>query len=135
MTVGETNTVISGGTHSTTLTLDDSGAHFGTPSGAPAKVTNVADGTNDYDAVNYHQLQKAYIGVASVSALTSIPSALPGKKFAIGAGYGYFEGENAVAIGLKARLWDNISVSAGAGIGVGYSTGTYTANAGFSYSF
>lgn len=97
---------------------------------------------NDYDAVNMSQIkgfeegiQKANMGVASVSALSAIPNALPGKRFAVGAGYGYFEDESAVAIGMKARLWENFSAAAGLGFGVGRSTSTYTANAGFSFSF
>ena len=135
LAITESQTVISGGTSSTSLTLNNWGATFNN-SGSPARVTGVADGENQYDAVNFGQLQRAYVGIASVSALTAIPSTMPGKKFAIGAGYGYFESESAFAIGLKASLFDSLSVTAGVGFGVGHSSNsTYSANAGFSYSF
>ena len=134
LTINPDNTVLSGGTTSTSLTLNNWGATFNN-NGGPARVTGVADGESHYDAVNYGQLQKANIGIASVSALAAIPAVMPCKRFAIGAGYGYFERESAVALGLKAKLWDNISVQAGVGFGVGTSDSTYTANAGFSYSF
>ena len=136
LTVNTDSTILSGGTSSTSLTLNNWGATFST-NGIPARVTGIADGKDDYDAVNYHQLQKAYSGIASVSALAAIPSTMPGKKFAIGAGYGYFEHESAVAVGLKASLFDSLSVTAGVGFGVGDgpSSSTASANAGFSYSF
>jgi hypothetical protein len=61
---------------------------------------------------------------------------MPGKKFAIGADYGYFEHESALAVGLKASLFDSLSVTAGVGFGLGDGpNSTASANAGFSYSF
>lgn len=55
--VGENNTRVSGGTNSTSLTFDDAGAHFRNDStGGPARVTGVADGIADFDAVNVRQL-------------------------------------------------------------------------------
>ena len=116
------------------MTLNDWGATFSN-NGSPARVTGVADGVNQYDAVNFGQLQKSYIGIASVSALAAIPNTMPGKRFAIGAGYGYFENESALALGLKASILDCISVQAGVGFGVGQSNSDYSANAGISYSF
>ena len=136
LTVKTDSTVMSGGTStgSTSLTLNNWGATFN--NNGPARVTGVADGKDDYDAVNYSQLQKAYIGIASISALAAIPSTMPGKKFAIGAGYGYFEHESALAIGMKASLLDSLSVTAGVGFGVGSGpNASPSANAGFSYSF
>jgi len=154
LTVSPTETVVSGGTTPTTLTLGNSGATFAnTATGGPARVTSIADGINNYDAVNIHQfrtmedlanmrftsiedsIQKANIGITSVSALAAIPAVLPGKRFAIGAGYGYFESENTVAFGMKANFGDHLSVTAGVGFGVGRSDSTYSANAGFSLSF
>ncbi|MCX5848692.1 MAG: YadA-like family protein, partial [Deltaproteobacteria bacterium] len=140
ITISPTETVLSGGTTSTTLTLNNSGATFrNTVTGGPARVTGVNDGVYDFDVVNVRQfrnaLEKANIGIASVSALSAIPATLPGKRFAIGAGYGYYESESAVALGLKAKLWESISVQAGIGFGVGQSESTYSANAGISFSF
>ncbi|MEI6608607.1 MAG: YadA-like family protein [Deltaproteobacteria bacterium] len=134
--VTETQTTISGGRNSSALTFHDDGATFSnTSNGLPVRVHGVADGTDDFDAVNYRQLRKAYIGIASVSALSALPALKPGRKFGIGAGYGYFQGSNAVAIGLKAAIWDNLDVSAGVGLGYGESTTTFTTNAGFMYNF
>jgi hypothetical protein len=134
LTINTDSTVLSGGTHSTSLTLNDYGATFSN-NGSPARVTGVADGVNQYDAVNFGQLQKSYIGIASVSALAAIPNTMPGKRFAIGAGYGYFENESALALGLKASILDCISVQAGVGFGVGQANSDYSANAGISFSF
>jgi hypothetical protein len=135
LTVGETQTVLSGGRTSTSLTLNNYGATFSNSLTGPARVTGVADGVSDWDAVNYRQLRKAYEGIAAVSALSAIPGTLPGKKFAIGAGYGYFESESAVAVGMKAVIMDKVSVSAGVGIGVSDKYSDFSANAGISYSF
>ena len=134
LTINTDSTVLSGGTHSTSMTLNDWGATFSN-NGSPARVTGVADGVNQYDAVNFGQLQKSYIGIASVSALAAIPGTIPGKNFAIGAGYGYFENESALAIGLKASILNCLSVQAGVGFGVGQANSDYSANAGISFSF
>ena len=137
--VYENRTVLSGGEHSSNMRLDDGGATFyNSATSAPIRVTGVADGTTDFDAVNFRQLQKANMGIAAVSALAAIPGTIPGKIFAIGAGYGYFENESAVAIGVKALLGSRISVTVGGGMSVGRgasSSSTITANGGFSYSF
>jgi hypothetical protein len=136
LTINPDSTVLSGGTTSTTLTLNNYGATFSnTVTGGPARVTGVADGVSDWDAVNYRQLRKAYEGIAAVSALSAIPGTMPGKRFAIGAGYGYFESESAVAVGLKALIGNSVSVSAGVGIGVSDKHSDFSANAGISYSF
>jgi autotransporter adhesin len=130
--VGQDQTVISGGTTSTTLTLDDDGAHFAdTVTGGPARVTGVADGVNPNDAVNVRQLQKAYAGIASVAALAAIPEPLPGKKFTVGMGYGHYENEDAVALGIKTRLSKRVNFTAGFGM----SKGKTTTNAGIGISW
>lgn len=86
------------------MTLNNYGATFAnTTTDGPARVTGVADGSSDYDAVNYRQLQKSYQGIPFVSALSAIPPTLPAKRFSVGAGYGYFESESSLAIGMKAR--------------------------------
>lgn len=131
LTVNQTQTVISGGTQSTSLTLDDAGATFrNTTSGGPAQVTGVADGRSDFDAVNYRQLRTANAGVASVSAMANIPAPTMGKRFAVGVGYGNFKNEGAVAIGATAAVTENIAVKTSfgrsndsnvVGAGVGFS--------------
>ena len=132
LTVTQTNTVLSGGTNSTSLTLNDNGARFtNTTTGGPARVTGVADGENRFDAVNYGQLKGAYGGIASVAAMANIPDPAPGKAYSIGLGFGNFEGENAFAIGGAARLTENVSIQASAG----HSDDSNTVGAGVGFSW
>jgi hypothetical protein len=128
--VGQSQTVISGGTNSTSMTLDDWGATFrNDDTGGPARVTGIADGQSDFDAVNYRQLNS---GVASVAALAGIPAPIPGKNVAIGVGYGNYHGTSAVAMGIKANMpKSNVSLT----LGVGYCQNDYTASGGVSISF
>ena len=64
--VDTSKTVISGGTTSTSLTLDDAGATLATvETGGPAQLHGVADGTANNDAVNVGQLNNALAGVGS----------------------------------------------------------------------
>ncbi|ODS34368.1 MAG: hypothetical protein SCARUB_00499 [Candidatus Scalindua rubra] len=114
LTVRQNNTTLSGGTTSTELTLDDSGATFADEdTGDPVRVTGVADGTTDFDAVNFRHLRKldakidnvatdAFSGIASAAALAGIPEPAPGKRISLGVGYANYKGENAVAFGGKA---------------------------------
>ena len=113
--VGTTNTVLSGGTKTTTLTLDDSGAHFSSTLGAGgnAKVTGVADGVDKNDAVNRGQLNTAYAGVASVAALAALPQPAPGRHFSVGVGTSYYQGESGVAVGMKGSITDATQFSLG----------------------
>ncbi len=131
LVVTEKETTLSGGTHSTNLALNDAGAAFQSSAGGPVKVTGVADGSSDYDAVNYRQLKKAYSGVASVAALAAIPAPAPGKRFSLGLGVGNYMSQSAMAIGFKASITDNISFAAGAGL----SNEQVTSNAGIGYSW
>ena len=132
LAITQTNTVLSGGTNSTSLTLNDNGARFtNTTTGGPARVTGVADGENRFDAVNYGQLKGAYGGIASVAAMANIPDPAPGKAFSIGLGFGNFEGENAFAFGGAARLTENISFQAS----IGHSDDNNTVGAGVGFSW
>lgn len=132
LVITQTETVLSGGTNSTSLTLNDRGARFtNSVTGGPARVTGVADGDSRFDAVNYGQLKDAYGGIASVAAMANIPSPAPGKAYAIGIGFGNFEGENAFALGGGARLSENVSFQAS----VGHSDGNNTVGAGLGFSW
>jgi len=132
LTVNQTSTVLSGGTASTSLTLNDDGAAFAnTTTGGPARVTGVANGASKYDAVNFGQLKDAYSGIASVAAMANIPALAPGKNFSMGLGFGNFEGENAFALGGVARLTDNVSVQAS----VGHSDDNSSFGAGVGFSW
>ena len=75
--------------------------------------------------------EKAYAGIASVSALAAMPDIIPGKKFLMGIGYGHYKGQNAIAFGFKGIVSDNVSVTAG----VGLSNGDAAASAGAGFSW
>ena len=131
--MSETRTTMSGGTNGATLlTLDDRAATF-SRNGEPVKVTGVADGVGYYDAVNVHQLKQAFSGIASVAALAAIPGPNPEDKMSVGMGVGHFRGQNAMAVGVKGRVLDNLTVSAG--LGYGSMDSALTSNAGFSFSW
>lgn len=139
LNVGTTETTLSGGANSTTLTLNDDGATFtNTDTGGPARVMGVADGINDFDAVNMRQfrqlsneVEETQGGVASVAAMANIPQVSPGQKFALGLGYGNFSGESAVAAGGSARVNENIVAKAS----LGYSSGNATVGGGVAYGW
>jgi len=141
ITISQTSTVISGGTDSTTLTLDDDGATFADEdTGAPVKVTGVADGVGAYDAVNMRQynkledrVDKAYSGIASVAALAAIPPPVSGKDISLGLGYGNFENQNALAVGGKALVGKDRNMMLTGGVGFCGSTTTLSAGVGWSF--
>ena len=130
--VYENRTVLSGGVTSTTMTLNDNGATFSnTRTGGPARVTGVADGKNDFDAVNFRQMKTAYAGIASVAAMSSLPAPMPGKQYSVGVGVGHFESENAIAVGFKALMSDAVSLN----VGLGHSNDATAASAGLGFSW
>ncbi len=105
--VTESQTTVSGGTQSSSLTLTDTNARFSRASnGAPITVTGVADGRNDFDAVNVRQFAGA---VAAVSAQANIPGLQQGQDRSIGLGVGNFMGKTALAMGLNYRA-DNAGI-------------------------
>jgi hypothetical protein len=130
--VNTERTTISGGTNSTSLTLNDNGATFrNDDTGGAARVTGVANGRHDNDAANYGQLQKAYSGVASAAALAAIPDPTPGKRFFLGLGYGTYMGEDAMALGLKGDIGENLRFTTG----LGYCRDQKTMSAGVGFGF
>jgi len=134
LTIDETSTTLTGGTASTSLTLNNTGATFQNMiTGGPARVTGVADGRSDFDAVNYRQLRKAYAGVASAMAMANIPAPAPGKNFSIGAGIGRYLDQTAVSIGAKAVAGSERNVTFS--LSGGYADDTVSAGAGVSWSF
>lgn len=109
---------ISGGTSpatATTMSMNDNGARFSNArSGAPVTVTGVADGRNDYDAVNVRQFAGA---VAAVAAQANVPALAAGQTRTLGLGVGSFMGKAGVALGMNIRGEGNatykLSVSTG----------------------
>jgi hypothetical protein len=132
--VTETQTSVSGGRNSTSLTMHDDGATFAnTSNGGPVRVHGVDDGTAPYDAVNVRQMSA---GLAMVAGLAALPQVDAGKKFAIGIGTGGYMSTVSVAGGLSARIRDNFLVKAGAAFVPDYGGNAHAVwNAGLQYSF
>jgi len=132
--VTETQTTMSGGRNSTSLTLHDDGATFANATnGEPVRVHGIDDGTAPNDAVNVRQLGA---GLAMVAGLAALPQVDPGKKFAIGLGTGGYMSQVSLAGGLSARIKDNIVFKAGGAFVPGYSGDTHPVwHAGVQYSF
>ena len=71
-------------------------------------------------------------GIASVAALSAIPAPPPGKRFTVGAGVGTYASKNALAIGFRGAVADNVSVT----LGVSHNSESKTAaNAGVGFSW
>ena len=105
--VNSTGAQINGG--GAGLVFANNRATFGTTSGgAPLRVTGIADGQNQYDAVNFGQFQELEKdmsrGISGTAAMANIPQVDQGKSFSVGVGVGGFNGETAVAIGGSARV-------------------------------
>ncbi|WP_345815074.1 YadA-like family protein [Paraburkholderia sp. PREW-6R] len=107
--------------------------------GSERRITNVAPGQAATDAVNMQQFQggmsdiarSAYTGTASAIALTMVPEVDANKNLAIGVGTAGYKGYQAVAVGVSARVTQNLKVKLGAGI----SSATTTVGAGAAYQW
>ncbi|MBL4645869.1 MAG: hypothetical protein JKY99_05365 [Rhizobiales bacterium] len=110
--VTETQTTLSGGTHSTSLTMNNNSATFSnSATGDPIQVHGIADGTSPYDAVNLRQLQG---GLASLAALSSLPTPQAGKNHTFGVGFGYNGYGYSVALGGQSQILESLALKYGA---------------------
>jgi autotransporter adhesin len=122
-------------------------------SGSERRVTHLAAGVADTDAVNVGQLnatvsgiqnqmssmqgqinsvaRDAYSGIAAATALTMIPDVDAAKTLAVGIGTANYKGYQASALGATARITQNLKVRAG----VSYSSSNYVWGAGASYQW
>lgn len=104
--VTETQTTISGGERSSSMTLNDNGATFtNAQTGGPIQVHGIADGTGDFDAVNIRQFGSA---ISSVSAMANIPEVAVDKTFSLGLGYGNYMNYKSLALGGRFRFSRNV---------------------------
>jgi len=127
--------------------------------GNERRITNVADGVNDTDAVNVRQINAVEsnidsntaaiaenrndierlnkdvkanrAGIAAVAAMAAIPAPAPGKRNSFGIGYGTFKGEDALALGFKADLTKNLRMTTA----VSHSRHDVAANVGLGWSW
>ncbi len=105
LVVTESQTTLSGGTESSSMTLTDRAATFSNAqNGNPITVTGVADGRADFDAVNVRQFAGA---IAAVAAQANIPALAAGQDRTFGMGVGNFMGKSALAMGLSMRGSNN----------------------------
>lgn len=97
--VNERQATISGGTRSSSLTLNDNGATFSnSATGAPIGVHGVADGRTSFDAVNVRQL---FGGVAaSMATAPTLTDLKPGES-GFGLGMGTYGGYSAVGLSFS----------------------------------
>ena len=128
--VNERQTTLSGGTSSTSLTLDDNGATFSNAAtGRPVRVHGVYDGRDDFDAVNVRQLGA---GVAMASAMAAMPQVDASKRFNLTAGAGSYLNAGALAIGGSLRVRPSTLVRFGAAFS---NNRQRMVNVGFGHSF
>jgi len=97
-----------GGSAGNGLNINNTGATFSNASGKPIRVTGVADGTSEFDAVNIGQFGS---GMAAISALNAVPDIRKGDSFSFGIGFGNYKGYDAVAFGGKAYVDENITMN------------------------
>jgi hypothetical protein len=131
--VTESQTTLSGGTQSSSMTLNDRAATFSNAqTGAPITVTGVANGSADFDAVNVRQFAGA---IAAVTAAANIPAPEAGKSSAFGVGVGNFMGKNALSLGLVHRTEKGpmLKFSVSGGLNEGGQTPTVGMGAGWSW--
>ena len=121
LVVERDRTTLSGGTNTTTMTLDDRGVTF--EGNSPVQIHGVADGTADTDAVNRSQLDdledEALRGIAISMAMDSfLPD--PGKKFRVNFGSAVYKGQGALGITGAGRIREDVILYFGVGSDMGF---------------
>jgi hypothetical protein len=125
--VNNVGTSLTGG--GATMALANGRATFGgVNGGSPITVTGIADGQNQYDAVNWGQVDQIEKnmsrGIAGASAMTNIPQVEANKQFSLGVGVGGFNGETAGAVGGSVRVSQNGILKASVGFAGGGGSNT-----------
>ncbi len=131
VTVTGSTASITGGT--TNLTLNDNGATFSNAAtGAPTRVTGVANGSGDFDAVNVRQFSSA---VAGVAASANIPGLDTNKAVSVGVGMGSYMNAQALAFGGSYRFSDKgvLRASLATGLNNGGGKTSFGIGAGWSW--
>jgi hypothetical protein len=100
----------------------DAGGNLATSTFNPASLTSLQSQVTSLQSQVVDNRLEARTGTAIALAAGSMPALQPGRKFALAAGYGNFEGTNAFAVGATALLYDSkqyaIVANAGGGIGL-----------------
>lgn len=133
LVVTESQTTLSGGTQSSSMSLTDRAATFSNAqTGAPITVTGVANGRADFDAVNVRQFAGA---IAAVSAQANIPALAEGQDRSVGVGVANFMGKSALAVGLTVRGNSNAMFKASLSSGLNQGSGQAVLGVGASWGF
>ena len=98
--------------------------------------TQILSKANAYTDAKVNKLEKDMSGgVAAATALSAVSvSGVNKGEVSVGGGYGYYNGESAMAFGAAMGLTDNWSINAGAGLASGDST-QFSIRAGTNYKF
>ena len=97
-----------GGSVGNGLNINNTGATFSNALGKPIRVTGVADGTSEFDAVNIGQFGS---GMAALSAMNAVPDIRKGDSFSLGFGLGNYMGYDAIAIAGKAYIEEKVTMN------------------------
>ncbi|EGT3611657.1 hypothetical protein FAP59_18935, partial [Morganella morganii] len=76
--------------------------------------------------------KQANAGIAGVAAMANIPQVSPGSRFSVGAGLGNYGGQQGLAVGLSARIRENVVTKASASA---TSQGSFVSGVGVSYEW
>ncbi|WP_247400981.1 YadA-like family protein [Bradyrhizobium sp. 76] len=100
----------------------DAAGNLATSSFNPANIASLQSQVTSLQSQVMDNRLEARSGTAVALAAGSMPALQQGRKFALSAGYGNFEGANAFAVGATALLYDGksyaIIANAGGGIGL-----------------
>ena len=113
--------------------MNDNGATFSNATtGAPTRVTGVANGTGDFDAVNVRQFSSA---VAGATAAANIPGVDTNKTTSVGVGMGSYMNSQALAFGGSYRFSDKgvLRASLATGLNTGGNKTSFGVGAGWSW--
>lgn len=141
LVVGPVNTTLSGGTTSTTLVLDDAGAHLDNQLDMGGnRVSNLAPAQISTDAVNLGQMKAAIKelrrdamrGIAITQAMeVMLPD--PDKSFRLNGGLGFYDSEQALGLSGAGRVMKNGALYLGVGADVEFKR--VGGKAGFSWQW
>ncbi len=136
LALNSSGATMSGGGSS--LALAGGKATFAGSGGSPVTVTGVANGVNQFDAVNWGQVsdieKQLKRGIAATGAALNIPQVDQNKSFNLGVGVGGYDGETGWAIGGSARISkDGIIKASVAGAGGGGSKAVWGVGGGWSW--
>jgi hypothetical protein len=92
--------------------------------GLSANVAALQQGFNVLQENLQHGLNQSFAGTAIALALSGTASLQPGRRFALSAGYGNFQGRNALGVAATGLLYDSKSYAVVVNGGVGFGTDT-----------